>query len=81
MIVRILIGLAVMAFGFLIVWKTPAFQGFFGENAWAERVIGPGGTSTFYKLFGVGVSFLGMFIATNLISEILAGVVGLFVRS
>ena len=80
MLLRILLGLFVIAVGFLMVWKTVGFQDFFGANAWAERKMGPGGTNTFYKLLGVGVAFLGMLIATNLISGVLEGIVGIFIH-
>ncbi len=80
MIWRVLLGLLVIAVGFFMVWKTVVFQDFFGANAWAERKFGPGGTNTFYKLLGVLVAFLGMLIATNLISEVLQSLVGIFVR-
>jgi len=80
MILRIILGLAVVAFGFFMVWKTYDIQEFLGRSGWAEQKFGPGGTTTFYKLLGVGVAFLGMLIATNVISEILTGLVGVFIR-
>ncbi|HBL39994.1 TPA: hypothetical protein DDZ10_05020 [Candidatus Uhrbacteria bacterium] len=80
MIWRVLLGLLVIIVGFFMVWKTVVFQDFFGVNAWAERKFGSGGTNTFYKLLGVLVAFLGMLIATNLISEVMQSLVGIFVR-
>lgn len=63
-----------------MVWKTYDIQEFLGKSDWAERKFGPGGTTTFYKLLGVGFAFLGMLIATNVISEILTALAGIFVR-
>ena len=80
MILRILLGLLLIVVGFFMVWKTVAFQDFFGANAWAERTLGSGGTNTFYKILGVLVAFLGMLIATDLISGIMESLVGIFVR-
>jgi len=80
MFFRIILGIAVIVLGFLMVWKTVMFQEFLGRNNWAEQKFGPGGTTTFYKLMGVGVAFLGMLIATNLISNTMESLVGLFVR-
>ncbi len=81
MILRIIVGLFTVALGFFMVWKTVLFQDFFGANAWAERKLGPGGTRSFYKLLGVGVAFLGMLIATNVISGIIESTVGIFIRT
>lgn len=80
MIVRVLLGIGVIIVGFLIVWKAYILEEWFGANAWAEDKLGQGGTNTFYKLFGVGVCFIGMFIATNLISDILSSIAKIFVR-
>lgn len=80
MILRVLLGLGVIVVGFFMVWKTTGFQDFFGANDWAERKLGPGGTNTFYKLLGVGVAFLGMLIATNLISEVMQSLTSVFIR-
>ena len=81
MITRVLLGLGVIGVGFLMVWKTTGFQDFFGSSDWAERKFGPGGTRTFYKLLGVLVAFLGMLIATNLISEVMQSFTGFFIRT
>ena len=80
MIFRVFLGIGVMVIGFLIVWKAYVMEEWFGANAWAEDKLGPGGTNTFYKLAGVGLCFLGMFIATNLISDILSSIAKIFVR-
>lgn len=79
-LVRILLGLFVMVVGFVILKKTDLFRSWFGEIPWAEEHLGSGGTRTFYKLFGAFVSVLGVFIATNIASDILGGLAGFLIR-
>lgn len=79
-LLRIPLGLIVMGIGFLIVWKTETVFEWFGSNDWAEQKLGPGQSRFFYKLIGVGVGFLGIFIVTNIISDILGGIAGIFIR-
>lgn len=76
---RIILGLAIIVVGFHIVWKTAAYQEFTGPIDFAERRMGPGQTSTFLKLIGALVCFIGMATATNLISDILTSFAGIFV--
>ncbi len=75
---RILLGLAVAGIGFLFVWKTDKLRVWFGEIDWAEQHLGNGGTRLFYKLVGAGICFIGIFIATNIISDILNSFVSIF---
>ena len=77
-IIRILLGIAVMAAGFLMVWKTVIFQKWVGRIPWAEQKFGGGGTNTFLKLLGAAIIFIGIMIATNIISEILESFAGVF---
>ena len=74
-IVRIPLGLIVAGLGFLIVWKTEVVFGWVGPIDWAERKMG---TRLFLKLIGVLVAFVGIFIATNIISDILGGFASIF---
>jgi len=53
----------------------------FGEVPFAEAKFGPGGSRFFYKLLGVLVSFLGIFIATNVISNILESLAAVLTRT
>jgi hypothetical protein len=76
---RVPLGLAVMVIGFLIVWKTERVFEWFGTNDFAEKKLGPGQSRFFYKLVGTGVAFLGMFIATNVISDIFSSFANIFV--
>ncbi|MFA6132027.1 MAG: hypothetical protein WC702_03110 [Patescibacteria group bacterium] len=76
---RLVLGLVVMAVGFHMVWKTLLYQEWTGVIEFAEEKLGSGGTNTFLKLIGAGVCFIGVAIATNLISDILNSFAGLFV--
>ncbi|MFH1404666.1 MAG: hypothetical protein ABIH21_01040 [Patescibacteria group bacterium] len=76
---RIILGLAVMVAGFVIVWKTRVLMSWFGANAWAEQKFGPGGSWLFYKLVGLLTAFIGIFIATGIINDILEAFASLFV--
>jgi hypothetical protein len=71
---RIPLGILVMLFGFWMVLKTEKVLSWFGEVPFAEAKFGPGGSRLFYKLLGVLVTFIGIFIATNVISDILESI-------
>jgi hypothetical protein len=73
---RILIGLVLVAIGFVIVWKTRKFIDFFGTSAWADAKLGGGGTSLLYKTIGIIVIFIGFMWATNLWNAFLEATLG-----
>jgi len=54
-----------------MVSKEDKFLDWFGSIPFAENKFGPGGSKFFYKLLGIGTVFLGIFISTNVISDIL----------
>lgn len=81
LLARILLGLVIAAVGVMLVWKTVKFQEFTGEIEWAESKLGPGGTNTFLKLFGLLVVVIGVFTMTNIISDVLGGLAGILVPS
>ncbi len=68
---RIPLGIIVMCVGFWMVLKTETVLSWFGEVPFAEEKFGQGGSRFFYKLLGVLITFIGIFIATNVISDIL----------
>jgi len=70
-IVRIPLGIFVMSIGFLMVKRTEVVHSWFGYNDFAERTFGQGGSYLFYKLIGILIVFIGIFIATNVASDIL----------
>lgn len=76
---RLPLGLLIIAIGFHMVWKTAVYQEWIGVIDWAEEKIGVGGTSTFIKLIGALICFIGMAVATDLISDILTSFAGIFV--
>jgi hypothetical protein len=57
----ILLGLTLIAAGFLVIWKTNWFVENFGSIGWAEEHLGSGGTWSFYKILGV-ILILAAFI-------------------
>lgn len=78
---RILLGLVVMAGGFGIVLKTDLLRSWLGNVDWAEQHLGNGGTRLFYKLVGAGICFIGILIASNIITDIMVGIGSIFVRN
>ncbi|KKT69939.1 MAG: hypothetical protein UX09_C0031G0007 [Candidatus Uhrbacteria bacterium GW2011_GWE2_45_35] len=79
-IYRILLGFLIIAVGAHMIWKTGAYQTWTGPIQFAEEKIGTGGTSSFLKILGMLVCFIGMAVATDLISDILNSFAGLFIR-
>jgi len=74
---RIVIGLIVIAVGFLMVWKTDVFLDFIGRIEFADRMFGfEGGSRLFFKLIGCLACFIGMLIATNLIQGTIVSTIG-----
>lgn len=60
------VGLFVIALGFLLVWKSRALLNFFGEIPFAEtKMFSIGGTNMFYKLIGVALIVIGFLILTG----------------
>ena len=76
LLVRIPLGLIVMVVGFYMIKKTDVFFGGFGRIPFAEDKFGQGGTRFFIKILGIIVVFAGIFIITNIASDILGGLAG-----
>lgn len=72
--IRIPLGLAVMVVGFFIVKKTEVVFSWFGEIPFIEEKVGMGSSRFAYKVIGMLTVFLGIFIATNIISDTLTSV-------
>jgi len=79
--IRIPLGFLIMVVGFLLVKKTDVFLSWFGQIPFAEEKFGPGGSRFFYKLLGVAVTFIGIFVATNVISGILEDLAALLTHT
>ena len=76
MFTRILIGLVLIAVGFVLVWKTRKFSEFFGPIDWADVKFGGGGTTLVYKTIGLILIFMGFIWATNLWNAFLEATLG-----
>lgn len=77
---RVPLGLVVMVIGFLLVWRTEKFQVWTGQIDWAEQKFGNGGTRFFLKLLGVGIAFFGIFIVTDIASDLFSAFASVFAR-
>jgi uncharacterized membrane protein len=71
LLLRIPLGLVIMVIGFLIVLKTETVYTWFGDIQFAEDKLGTGMSRFFYKIMGILITFIGIFVATNVISDIL----------
>jgi len=71
MLVRILIGLIVMAVGFFVVYRPKYFLDFLGNQAWVEKIFSVNDQELAYKIIGLIVIFVGVLIATDLIYDLL----------
>ncbi len=76
MIWRIIGGIVLFLLGLPFVINTKWFMENFGSNAWAEAKLGAGGSWLFYKLIGIGLSLIGILLATGLLGGLLIGTVG-----
>lgn len=76
LILRILIGFAIVATGVFMTMRSRMILEFFGYIDYMERKLGPGGSSLFYKLLGILFAFIGFMVATNLWDAFLAATVG-----
>jgi len=76
MITRILIGLALVAIGFVFVWKTRKFIETFGSISWADAKLGGGGTNIMYKTIGLILILVGFLWATNMWTAFLEATLG-----
>ena len=77
---RVPLGIFVMFIGYLFVAKTEKVYSMFGANEFAEKTFGYGGSRFFYKLIGLLIVFIGIFIATNVISDILTSLASILVH-
>jgi len=69
---RILVGILLLAFGAFMTIKSEGFYNTIGPVAWAERYLGlEGGSRLFYKLLGILISMVGVFMITGLLEGIL----------
>lgn len=78
---RILLGIVIMAVGTLIIIKTEAMLSNFGRIAFFEKHLGTeGGSRMGYKIIGIIAIFIGIMIATNLIGGFLEWLLAPMIR-
>jgi len=75
-ILRVLLGLGIVAVGTFFVIRTRSVYDFFGSVDFAERYLGGGGTTLFYKLLGIVFCLLGFLVATNMWNAFLQATLG-----
>ena len=75
MIMRILLGIAIIVVGYLMCLRTNWFYDILGPVDWAERAFVSGGSRFFYKLLGVAVIIVGIIVLTDLYDIIVGGFV------
>ncbi len=76
-ILRFVVGMALMAVGVVFVIKSEWFLQNFGAIPWAEQHLGlDGGSRLFYKLFGVLLALMGIAWATGLLGSMIIGLLG-----
>jgi hypothetical protein len=68
---QLLIGLPMVAAGIAFVKFSFQISNFTGAQEWIERYVGAGMTNGVYKLFGVALVVLGIFIATGFGSNVM----------
>ncbi len=73
---RILIGFGLAAVGIFFTIRTRTIIDMFGNVDWADRNLGGGGTSLFYKFLGILVTLIGFVVATNMWDALLQGTIG-----
>ncbi|MEK7473193.1 MAG: hypothetical protein AAB668_00475 [Patescibacteria group bacterium] len=75
-ILRIVLGAVILMVGVGFVWKTRDIYDFFGTVPFAEKYLGGGGSTLFYKLLGVLFCFIGFIVMFNLWNAFLQATIG-----
>ena len=78
---RIFIGILIIIAGIIVTLKNDWLLRHFGRINWAEDHLGfEGGTRLFYKMLGIIICFLGIFVATGIWNDILGAFTKIFIR-
>ncbi len=76
LIFRVIVGAFIVVVGVVFVIKTRDIYDFFGSVPFAEKYLGGGGTTLFYKLLGVVFCLLGFIVMFNLWNAFLQATLG-----
>ncbi|MDP2736754.1 MAG: hypothetical protein Q8O59_03180 [bacterium] len=74
---RFLLGMIIIAGGFVLVWQANWIVTTFGHVPWAEKYLGSeGGSRLFWKLMGILVIFIAMLYMFGFIEGVIWSVFG-----
>ena len=76
MVLQILLGLGIIALGYLMAAKTQWFLDILGPVAWAEKHFVSEGSRLFYKLLAILIIVIGIIVVTDLYDSIVGGFIG-----
>jgi len=76
MILRILIGIAMIVGGFFISMYSRKVALTMGPIPWVEKYLGQGQTGFFYQMFGFGLAILGIIVMFNMHTKFLVTFLG-----
>ncbi|MDB5178901.1 MAG: hypothetical protein JWN01_844 [Patescibacteria group bacterium] len=73
---NVIIGLLMSAAGIAFVRFSYQISNMTGPQDWLENITGPGTTNGIYKIFGVIVMALGLFVATGFGNNVMTFLLG-----
>lgn len=76
MILRILVGIAMVVAGFFISYYSRKVSITMGPISWVEKYIGQGQTGFFYQVFGFILAFVGIAVIFNMHIKFIMSVLG-----
>jgi len=65
----IILGILGIVAGFFMVWKPQKFLAGLGEQAWMEKVFGPGHGTTGYQAVGIILIIISLMLMTGIIES------------
>ena len=71
MLIAIIVGIVTVIIGITMVWRPRFYVDFVGHQEWAEKIFGINEDETAFKVIGIIVILVGIFIMTGIINDIL----------